>query len=279
MLKTLLIDDDEQSRLYLRALLEAHPEVQIVGEADALPAARALLKKNNYDFLFLDIKLGNQTGFDLLPHIPPDKPIVFVTGYSQHASRAFEVNAADYLVKPVPPARLAESLRRVTEHRLFPRRRPPADPAVSRRASANPFASFPPGPEPQTPRSLRATDTVLLNSGDRVEFAHVGEISLIEAAENYSQVHLADGRQILVRRSLKSWADSLPAELFLRMHRTALVNRQHVSGYEATDTRRIALRVTGVAQPILASRDATPALKATLLAPYKPPTPALAPPN
>lgn len=255
MLKTLLIDDEEQARYYLRKMLEAHPEVEIVGEADALPAARALLARKDYDFVFLDIKLGNHTGFELLPHVAPDRPVVFVTGYEEHAQRAFEVNAADYLMKPVAPDRLAESIRRVSE-----RRRPPAPTPIPRPVAVAPeIAANPP--------TLRPGDTVLLNSGDRVQFALVSEISLIEANQNYSRVHLADGRQILVRRSIKSWTDSLPPELFLRAHRTALVNRMHVTGYSHETPRKIALQIAGVAQRVSASRVATPVLKTRLLTP------------
>lgn len=257
MLKTLLIDDEEQSRYYLRKMLEAHPEVEIVGEADALPAARALLASKNYDFVFLDIKLGQHTAFELLPDVPPDKPVVFVTGYEEHAQRAFEVNAVDYLMKPVGPDRLAESIRRVSERRGPPAPTPiPPTVAEAQSLSSN--------------STLRPGDTVLLNSGERVQFAHVSEISLIEANENYSRVYLADGRQILVRRSLKSWADSLPTELFIRAHRTALVNRMHVIGYEHENARKIALRIAGVGQRVSASRHATPTLKTRLLSPPPP---------
>lgn len=240
MLKTLLIDDEEPARFHLREMLSAHPEVKVVGEAAALAPARKLIARTPFDLLFLDVKLGPDTGFELIPDLPPDKPVIFVTGFEQHARRAFEVNAVDYLVKPVRAERLAESLQRVSDetHRSRARRPPeaPADPSYR----------------------LTRDDTVVLNSGNRARLARVSDISLIVAHENYSFVHCADGRQTLVRRSLKSWAGSLPTDDFVRIHRTMLVNLSHVLGYDRLSARHIGLRVSGVTLPVVASREATP---------------------
>lgn len=246
MLKALLIDDEAPSREYLREMLSVHPDIEVVGEADALEPARELVAQTPFDVVFLDVKLGPATGFDLLSALPPDKPVIFVTGYEQHAHRAFEVNAVDYLVKPVRAARLAESLRRLAAHR---RKQRPAS-----------RAPFPPSTQ------LRPGDPIALHSGQRTEFARVADISLIVAHENYSFVHCSDGRQVLVRRSLKSWAASLPAADFLRVHRTVLVNLAHIRSYERRSSRQLLLRIAGVEQPVAVSRDATPEVKTRLQA-------------
>src|SRR2546423_10649622 len=113
MLRALLIDDEPPARADLRERLAAHPRVTIVDEAGTLARARALLACDDYDLVFLDIQLRGGSGFDLVPDVRPEARIVFVTAFNDHAVRAFDVNALDYLLKPVQPARLAASLARL----------------------------------------------------------------------------------------------------------------------------------------------------------------------
>src|SRR5437868_4951942 len=112
MPKAVIIDDEVSARKDLRGLLGAHPEVTITGEAASLDEARRLLRTGGYDLVFLDVQLLGGSGFDLVPDVSPDARIIFVTAYDQFALRAFEVNALDFLHKPVRTARLAETLRR-----------------------------------------------------------------------------------------------------------------------------------------------------------------------
>jgi len=113
MRRALLIHYEISARRDLRALLGAHPEVTIVGEAALIEEALALLRRDDYDLVFLDIQLIGGTGFDLVPDVRPAARIIFVTAFDQFALRAFEVNALDYLRKPLRVARLAEALRRL----------------------------------------------------------------------------------------------------------------------------------------------------------------------
>src|SRR5688572_22135523 len=112
-IRALLIDDEPPARIVLRTLLAPHP-VEIVGEAGTLRAARELLARHDYTLVFLDIQLRGGTGFDLVPAVRPGAEIVFVTAHDEHALRAFEVNALDYLLKPIKPERLAASITRLT---------------------------------------------------------------------------------------------------------------------------------------------------------------------
>lgn len=245
--RALLIDDEEYARLHLRDMLAAaHPDVRIVGEASALPAARTLIARGGYDFIFLDVKLGPDTAFDLVPEVPPDKPIIFVTGYEHHARRAFEVNALDYIVKPVRASRLTESLNRLRE---FNRMAPPI------RARISP---------PHV--GLGRDGSVALEVNSRPRLVRVADIASILAQENYTLVRLVDGTAVMVRRSLKSWAASLPTDDFIRAHRNILVNINHVLSYHHELPRRITLRVAGVDGPVHASRFSTTELKARLRA-------------
>jgi len=105
MLRVLVIDDEAPARRYLRRLLEASPDVHVAGEADCLELARTLIREHRPDALFLDIELTAATGFDLLDQLEVPPAVVFVTAHSDYAARAFDVQAVDYLLKPVRPGR------------------------------------------------------------------------------------------------------------------------------------------------------------------------------
>lgn len=227
MRRALIIDDEPPARADLRERLAAHDTITIVGEAGTVGQARTLLAGDNYDLVFLDIQLRGGTGFDLVPAIRPGAAVIFVTAFDQHALRAFEVNALDYVLKPVTPERLAISIARL---------RRPGDPAAS------------------APPAFRTDDKALLRTQHGDRFVPVAEISAVFSNENYSDVHLRTGERYLTRRTLKIWEDSLPAALFRRVHRQALVNLGCIEGHRR-DTRETAeLRVTGVPEPVPVSR-------------------------
>jgi two-component system LytT family response regulator len=237
MLKALLIDDEISARTDLRLLLEAHASVKIVGEAALLADARALLAGADYDLVFLDIQLIGGTGFDLVPAVRPGARIIFVTAHDQFALRAFEVNALDYLVKPVMPARLAAALQRL------------AAPAP---ADAPPASAF------------TAGDRVLLKSDRGARFVPLADLAAILANDNYTDVFVADGAHFLMRRSLKAWEAALPVEQFARVHRQALVNLQHIERIDGPDGDTPALRLRGVKQAITCSHRLSPELRRRL---------------
>jgi two-component system LytT family response regulator len=231
-MKALLIDDEAHARADLRTHLGAHPGVAIVAEAATLRSARALLAGADYDVVFLDVQLIGGESFELVPDVRPGARVIFVTGHDRYALRAFEVNALDYLLKPIDAERLAESLRRL--------------------AAAQPETGDGEAGPPSLP--LRPDDAVYLRSGLRARFAAVADISLIVAAENYSEVTLADGSRVFLRRSLKAWEEMLPATHFMRVHRTQIVNLTRVVRYERDGDEHTRVFVTGVDGAVLASR-------------------------
>lgn len=232
--RALLIEDEATARADLRAKLAVHPEVEIVGEAATLRSARALLASADYDLVFLDIQLIGGSSFALVPDVKPGARIVFATAHDTYAVRAFEVNALDYLLKPVAPARLAEAIRRLS--------------------AAAPAAGGETADEVPSGAVLRIDDTVYLRSGLRARFAPVIEISVITAQDNYCEVRLADGSKVFLRRSLKAWEDVLPATHFMRVHRTQIVNLTRVTRYERDGDERTLLQVEGQPEPVPASR-------------------------
>lgn len=113
-MKAIIVDDEQLARFELRRLLRAHPEVEIVGEAKDGDEALQQIREFTPDVLFLDIQMPGMTGFDLLEKIDDDLPdVIFTTAYDQHATKAFEVNALDYLLKPIAPDRLKSALSRL----------------------------------------------------------------------------------------------------------------------------------------------------------------------
>ncbi|WP_438479959.1 LytR/AlgR family response regulator transcription factor [Oleiharenicola lentus] len=245
MLRTVIIDDESLARDELRRLLAAHPEVSIVGEAGKISAARELLARGGYDLVLLDIQLAGGSGFDLVPHVVPPVEIIFVTAHDQFAVRAFEINALDYVLKPVSPARLATALKRVSH---------------SNAASS-------PGPTPEeasTTAPFAANDRVFLKSDRGSRFVSLTEIAAVIANDNYTDVYVADGAHFLVRRTLKSWESSLPGAHFTRVHRQALVNLAQVERIDHADGETPALHLRGVKRPVTCSHRLSPELRRRL---------------
>src|SRR5690349_11346598 len=172
MHQAIIVDDERLARRELRTLLEeAHgSSVRVVGEADGVRRAAELVRACDADVVFLDVQLAGESGLELLPHLDPGVAVVFVTAFDQYAVRAFEVNALDYLLKPVAPARLARAVERLT-------RPNESDPAT-----------------PLPTAKLDYHDRLFLRLDDRMGFVKVAEIVVIESDGDYSVVRLATGR-------------------------------------------------------------------------------------
>jgi two-component system LytT family response regulator len=234
MPKAVIIDDEVAARKDLRALLAAHADVTILGEAASLDEARRLLRAGGYDLVFLDVQLLGGSGFDVVPDVQPGARIIFVTAYDQFALRAFEVNALDFLHKPVRTARLAETLRRAGTA---------AAPATA----------------------LRGDDIVQVKTGPgAARFVRVADILLVTSQDNYSEVRLANGEHFLVRQTLASWEERLPAAQFLRVHRQSIVSLARVEGFTHADEETTLLRLAGLPEPVRARRQHLPELQTRL---------------
>lgn len=240
MLRALIIDDEPPACEALRALLVDHSSVAIMGEAGTMAEARARLAATDYDLVFLDIQLRGGSGFDLVPLVRTGARIIFVTAYDQHALRAFEVNALDYLVKPVAPARLAAALARLGAL-------PPTVPAM-----------------PSRPWLI--DDRVLLKLGAGHErFVCLADIRCVASNENYSELRVgAAGEHLLVRQTMKAWEEQLPPEQFVRVHRQMIVNVAHALRLERVSEATSRLYLAGVAEPVSVSYRYVAALRARL---------------
>lgn len=246
-----LIEDEPLAREELHRLLAAHPQWRVVGETGSVPEARTLLAGGGYDVVLLDIQLAGGSGFDLVPHVAPGARIIFVTAHDQFALRAFDVNALDYLLKPVSATRLAAALQRAA----VPSPTAPSAPATTTVANAS-AAPFPP--------PLVPGDRVYLKGERHGRFVALADLAAIIADDNYTEVFVADGERFLLRRSLRAWESCLPATQFVRVHRQAIVNLAQIERIEAPDSETPQLHVRGLRAPLTCSHRLSPELRRRL---------------
>jgi two-component system LytT family response regulator len=206
-MKVAIVDDERLARAELRRLLKPHADVSIVGEARNVDEGEALLARERVDLLLLDIQMPDGTGFDLLERLDRVPAVVMTTAYDAHAIHAFEVNALDYLLKPIAPGRLAQALDRA-------RRIGAAAATSSAAVSAKP-----------------AIDRVFVRDGERCWLIDVAEIRLFEAEGNYARVHFGAHRPLILR-SLQTLEARLNPALFFRVSRSAIINLHAVDGVE-----------------------------------------------
>jgi two-component system LytT family response regulator len=203
-MKALIIDDERLARAEVRRLLADFTWVKVVGEAENAEQALALIQSQQPDLLFLDVQMPGKTGFDLIEEIRGDLPrIIFTTAYDEFALRAFEVNALDYLMKPITPDRFAAALARAREEPL--------------------------GPANQSP--LRSSDQVFVRDGERCWFIPVSKIRLLESEGNYTRVRF-ENQSPLIYRSLSTLELRLPAEDFFRINRQQVANLHFIERIE-----------------------------------------------
>lgn len=202
--RILVVDDEAPARRYLVRMLRELAEIDEVQEASGVAAAARLVDTGaRLDAIFLDVQMPIASGFALFERCAVTAPVVFVTAYHQHAVRAFEVNAVDYLLKPVSRERLAEAVAR-----------------LAARGVAAP-ASAP---------SLSSDDVVLIRDRCRQRFVRLDEICWIAAADDYTEVQLAGGDALLSALTMRDWEARLPvaADGFARIHRSTIVGLRHV---------------------------------------------------
>ncbi len=198
-ISAVIVDDEPPARKFLRSMLASHPEILVAGEAGDVQSAAELCNRVKPNLVFLDIQLPRLDGFALLPLLESSPEIVFVTAFDRYAVRAFQVNAMDYLLKPIAPDRLASTVSRLAKRR------------------------------PDIAETLLDTDLVALREDSQLRMVPVKTLTHIKAEDNYTSVHLKDGSTALVRRTLGEWKALLPADFFLRVDRSLIVRLDAIS--------------------------------------------------
>lgn len=235
--RTIVVDDERLARNDLRLLLKTHKNINIVGEASNGEDALEMIKELHPDLVFLDIQMPGMNGFEVLEHISTEIKVIFVTAFDEYALRAFEVNALDYLLKPVNDQRLLQSIERL---------------------------ELIPDDNEEDLRELEFQDRLLLKLDTSLGFLKISTIVCITSAGDYSEVLCTNKKKFLVHKSMAEWETRLPRAFFNRIHRTTIVNMEYVDRLEEWFNNSYRVYMKGIEEPYVMSRRYVTKLKQKL---------------
>lgn len=210
-IKVVLIDDEISPRIICRNYLSEFSEIEIAGEASTLEDAKTLIDAVQPNIVLLDIHLGNTSGFDLLKHYTnPNFNVIFITAYDQYAIKAIKAGALDYLLKPIDQEELKKAIEK-----------------SKNQSTINPekidIAN-------ETLHSKKA-ERISLSANDGYHIVWVKDIIYCSASGNYTTFHIVNNKQIVISKILKEYENLLPANTFLRVHQSYLVNMNYIERF------------------------------------------------
>ena len=200
-----MIDDERMAREELKRALLAYPDFEVIAEAADADEAKEKIDALNPHVLFLDIKMPEKSGFELLESLDFSPEVVFTTAFDQYAVKAFDVNALDYLVKPVRTERFEMCIGRIRDKIV-----------IAGQESGNPFPDL----------------QLFIKEGNRCFFLKLSEVYLIESADNYACLHFSS-RKTYVKRSLNKLEERLDKLVFFRINRKQIINTTYIKEVEA----------------------------------------------
>jgi len=206
MPKVILIDDERLARSELKRLLKDFPDVEVIAEAANAQEGIEKIESLNPDLIFLDIQMPGETGFDMLTHLEKAPHVIFVTAYDEYALKAFDINALDYLMKPVEPKRLADALQKVKQ-------RDEEEIQILHKSV------------------LGEHDQVFVKDGERCWFVKLGEVRLFESVGNYAKVFFGNNKPLILK-SLNALEERLDERLFFRANRKHIINLKMIEKIE-----------------------------------------------
>lgn len=207
LIKALIIDDERLARAELKKLLQDFPEIEIVGEAQNCKEAIEKINDLDPDLIFLDIQMPGKNGFELLSELVQTPKVIFTTAYDEYALKAFEVNALDYLLKPIEIKRLEEAIRKI-EHTQ----------AVNRELKDD-------------KNLLTDKDQFFVKDGEKCWFVKLADVRLFESAGNYAKVYF-ENQKPLILKSLNALEERLDERFFFRVNRKHIVNLKWIEKIE-----------------------------------------------
>ena len=208
-IKAIIIDDERLARNELKKLLLEHPEVTIIEEAANANEGIEKIESFNPDLIFLDIQMPGKTGFDLLAELERAPKVIFTTAYDEYAFKAFEVNALDYLLKPIEPKRLSDAIHKVQAE----------------------LAKEQLGLQGANKGPLTDMDQVFVKDGERCWFVKLSEVRLFESVGNYAKVFFGTNKP-LVLKSLNALEERLDERIFFRANRKHIINVKWIEKIE-----------------------------------------------
>jgi two-component system, LytTR family, response regulator len=206
-LKAIIVDDERLARAELNKLLKEHPEIEVIAEASNVDEAIEKIDELNPDLIFLDIQMPGKTGFDLLTELNRTPHVIFTTAYDEYALKAFEVNALDYLLKPIETNRLAEAIHKLKV-------------AEEKEEQLNNARSI-----------LSDKDQVFVKDGEKCWFVKLGEIRLFESVGNYARVFFGTNKPLILK-SLNALEERLDTKTFFRANRKHIINLNMIEKVE-----------------------------------------------
>lgn len=225
MKKTALIIDDERlARNELRKLLMSHPEIEIAGEASNADEALKLIHELSPDVIFLDIQMPAKTGFELLQELDRTPEVIFTTAHDEYALKAFEVNAFDYLLKPIDPKRLSDAVQKLIMQ--------------EERDSLMGDAKM------ELRGSLGENDQVFVKDGEKCWFVKLADIRLFESVGNYARVFFGTNKPLILK-SLNALEERLDTRIFFRANRKHIVNLRMIEKVEPFFNGGLLLEIKG----------------------------------
>ena len=209
-IKTIIVDDERLARNELKKLLQVHPDIEVIEEATNVEDGLEKIEQFSPELIFLDIQMPGKTGFDLLTELGKIPKVIFTTAYDEYAIKAFEVNALDYLLKPIEPKRLADAINKLQ------------DELQKEKSGSNGIF---------TRGSLTENDQVFVKDGDRCWFVKLGEIRLFESVGNYAKVYFSTNKPLILK-SLNALEERLDERMFFRANRKHIINLRWIEKIE-----------------------------------------------
>ncbi len=238
MKKVLIVDDERLAIEEVKYLLKKYDNLKIIGEASTYQSAIDAIQNLNPDLIFLDIQLREATAFDILEQIETEAHIIFATAYDEYAVRAFEINALDYLLKPIHPERLELAMNR------FFQKLPPANVSI---------------------KKYQYDDKIIVNVDKGYKMLDVCDIKAITADGDYSYIHVENEKKYIFIKLLKEWEKLLPTGNFIRIHRSTLINIGHIRHIEKWFSNTCRVYLKGIEKHFDMSQRYTATFKKTYL--------------
>lgn len=210
-MKAIIIDDERLARTELKKLLQDYPEVEVVDEAANAEEGILKIESQQPDLIFLDIQMPGKTGFDMLSQLEKTPQVIFTTAYDEFALKAFEVNALDYLLKPIEPKRLADAVQKLNSAEI-----------KEQRASETGITNN---------SLLTENDQVFVKDGERCWFVKLCDIRLFESVGNYAKVFFGPNKPLILK-SLNALEERLDEKTFFRANRKHIVNLRLIDKIE-----------------------------------------------
>lgn len=209
-MRAIIIDDERLARAELKKLLQDFPEIEVIDEAANADEGISKIESLRPDLIFLDIQMPGKSGFDMLSELERTPQVIFTTAYDEFALKAFEVNALDYLLKPVEPKRLADAIQKLHF----------SEPKETRLATENINNSI-----------LTDSDQVFVKDGERCWFVKLSDIRLFESVGNYAKVFFGPNKPLILK-SLNALEERLDEKTFFRANRKHIVNLRMIEKIE-----------------------------------------------